>query len=126
MSDAATDLVQHSLTDEVLILTPQVDQMRDTDVCYAIRDEMTQVIEAVEHRKVVIDMQKVDFVSSTGILAFLNLRHVVDEAKGRIVLCNLSESLLGMFRLCKLISDEPQHPTPFAHVDTLEMALADV
>lgn len=124
MSDAAANLVQHSLTDETLILTPQVDQMRDTDVCYSIRDTMTALIEEVDHHRVVIDMRNVTFVSSTGILAFLNLRHVVPATDGRVVFCNLSEPLEGMFRLCKLISDDTDSPAPFRHIDTLESALS--
>lgn len=124
MSDAAANLVQHSLTDETLILTPQVDQMRDTDVCYSIRDTMIALIKEVDHRRVVVDMRNVTFVSSTGILAFLNLRHVVPSSDGQVVFCNLSESLEGMFRLCKLISDDPEASAPFRHEDTLESAIS--
>ncbi|PQO31784.1 STAS domain-containing protein [Blastopirellula marina] len=124
MNDANADLVQHALTDDVLILTPLVDQMRETDVCYAIRDSMAHYVQTVAHRRVVIDMQMVNFVSSTGILAFLNLRRSVPNPDERIVFCNLSEDLLGMFRICKMISEDPDNPTPFRSVNSLEMAIS--
>lgn len=125
MSDATTDLVHQTLTDDVLVLTPQVDQMRETDVCYAVRDGMTHFVQNIEHRRVVIDMKNVTFVSSTGILAFLNLRRSVPNSDERIIFCNLSDDLLGMFRICKLISDDPQNPTPFRNVETLETAISE-
>ncbi|GAA4431351.1 hypothetical protein GCM10023155_25040 [Bremerella cremea] len=123
MNDATSDLVQHDLANDVLVLTPRVDQMRDTDVCYSIRDEMTDYVQQIEHRRVVIDMQKVNFVSSTGILAFLNLRRALSETDEKVIFCNLSSALAGMFKICKLISENPDDPTPFSSVDTLESAL---
>lgn len=124
MNDVAPKLVHHQITDEVLVLTPQVEQMRDTEICYSIRDGMTDYVKQVDHRRVVIDMQNVNFVSSIGILAFLNLRRAVPNADERIIFCNLSASLTGMFRICKLISENPNDPTPFDSVDTLESALS--
>lgn len=123
MNDAPADLVQHSLIDDVLVLTPQVEQMRESDDCYAIRDSMAHYAQSVSHRCIVIDMSKVNFVSSTGILAFLNLRRCVPNPDERIMLCNLSEDLLGMFRICKMISDDPSSPSPFRYAETLESAI---
>lgn len=124
MNDATPDLVQHQLADEILILTPNVDQMRDTDICYSIRDGMTDFVKQIDHKRVVIDMQNVNFVSSIGILAFLNLRRAAPNPEERIVFCNLSQPLTGMFQICKLISENPNDPTPFVSVDTLESALS--
>ncbi len=124
MNDKNPELVQHHLADEILVLTPQVDQMRDTDVCYSIRDRMIDLVSQIDHRRVVIDMQHINFVSSVGILAFLNLRRAVPNSGERIVFCNLSDSLMGMFRICKLISDNPDDPSPFVSVDTLESAVS--
>lgn len=124
MNDAAPELVHHQITDEILVLTPQVEQMRETEICYSIRDGMTDYVKQVDHRRVVIDMQNVNFVSSIGILAFLNLRRAIPNAEQRIIFCNLSDSLRGMFRICKLISENPDDPTPFDSVDTLESALS--
>lgn len=124
MNEDAPQLVHHHISDEVLVLTPQVEQMRDTEICYSIRDGMTDYVKQVDHRRVVIDMQNVNFVSSIGILAFLNLRRAVPNTDERIIFCNLSDSLTGMFRICKLISENPNDPTPFYSVDTLESALS--
>ncbi|RCS40782.1 anti-sigma factor antagonist [Bremerella cremea] len=124
MNDAPTDLVHHNVIDEVLVLTPQVEQMRETDDCYAIRDGMAHYAQSVPHRCLVIDMNKVNFVSSTGILAFLNLRRCVPNPDERIMFCNLSEDLEGMFRICKMISDDPSSPSPFRHADSLESAIS--
>ncbi|MBA2117423.1 STAS domain-containing protein [Bremerella alba] len=124
MNDAAPTLVHHQIAGKVLVLTPQVEQMRDTEICYSIRDGMTDYVKQVDHRRVVIDMQNVNFVSSIGILAFLNLRRAVPNDEERIIFCNLSSSLTSMFRICKLISENPNDPTPFDSVDTLESALS--
>ncbi|MBI1248715.1 STAS domain-containing protein [bacterium] len=124
MNNASPPLVAHELANEVLILTPQVDQMRETDVCYSLRDNMTDVANQIDHRRVVIDMQNVSFVSSVGILAFLNLRRAIPNPNEKIVFCNLSQPLMGLFKICKLISENANDPSPFSYVDTLESALA--
>ena len=124
MNNASPSLVAHELANEVLILTPQVEQMRETDVCYSLRDSMTDVANQIDHRRVVIDMQNVTFVSSVGILAFLNLRRAIPNPDEKIVFCNLSASLMGLFKICKLISENASDPSPFSYVDTLESALA--
>ena len=124
MKDAAPAYVKQNVQDEVLVLTPQIDQLRDSDVCYSIRDEMTAAVTDTVPQRVVIDMRNVNFVSSIGILAFLNLRRAIPPTGQRIVFCNLSPQLHGMFRLCRLISDNPEDSSPFAAVETLESALS--
>lgn len=112
------------LNGDALILTPLVSELRDSGLCYEMRDEMINATQDTPHKRVVIDMRNVDFVSSIGVLVFLNLRRAAPPQEAKIVFCNLTDNLKGMFQICKLISETDEPATPFEAVDTLESALA--
>ncbi len=129
MNNSAPAYMEQQQLEDVLVITPTVDQLRDSEICYSLRDQMIAAVQAGHPRRVVIDMQKVDFVSSIGVLAFLNLRRSMTPpgqplTGERIVFCNLTENLTGMFQICKMIPKQPGEQTPFASVDTLQSAIA--
>lgn len=101
------------------ILTPEI---RDDVTAYALRDEMVSLVDRAEPDHVVLDFERVTFVGSIGFLAFLGLRR--HQESGRIVVCNFSDSIRGIFELCRLIAKDPSATSPFLVADSLQAALA--
>jgi len=67
-----------------------------------LRAELEQV--AVEHGgRLVVDMTEVLILGSSGIGAMLTLKRVCEAAEGRLVLCGLSDELMGMLKIASLL-----------------------
>jgi len=92
------------------LLTPDI---RDPALCKALGQEMREAQQAADHVLMVLDMQHVAFVASTGMLAFFQLQK--DRGDRTMVLCNLSDPLIGMFRVCRLIPGASGNPAPFGY-----------
>jgi anti-anti-sigma factor len=108
--------------DNVLVIEVLVEQIRDPDTSYALRDEMLSLIDPEKISHVVLDLQHVTFVGSIGFLAFLAVRRRLEN--GQIVICNLWEPVRQTFQICRLISNDPAVTAPFRVEDSLEAALA--
>ncbi|PHR98417.1 MAG: hypothetical protein COA78_26110 [Blastopirellula sp.] len=117
-----TQFISTKTENDALLITMEVDEMKDSQQCYDIRDAMIAAQKEAGIDKIAINMARVSFMGSIGILAFLGLRRVVDEHQGRIVFYNLSAQLIGMLKVCKLISNDPHWKSPFGYAETVESA----
>ncbi len=106
----------------VLIVTVLLEQIRDPQTSYALRDEILSLMNAGEIQHVVIDLKSVNFLGSVGLLAFLAVRRQLKG--GSIVLCNVAEGIQAMLQICMLISKEPGKTAPFDLADSVESAVA--
>src|SRR2546423_9261560 len=100
-----------ALHGEVLVVNITTDQIRDSTLAYALRDEIIPLVDATKARNVVLDLDKVHFIGSVGFLAFLGVRRHLGG--GRIVLCNMSEPIRQMFAVCRLIPSDTASTAPF-------------
>ncbi len=124
MSSDSPNYVECELVDDAAVFRVLVRELRDPETSYAVRDEMLAQLTQTPTRKVVIDLGDVKFIGSIGFLAFLNTRrHVVD---GRIVLCNVSPSIVEAFQACRLVSADDTHPAPFEVQATRAEAIASL
>ena len=48
-------------------------------------------------KKIIFDMQNVEYVFSSGLRAFLQIQKVMDEQGGKILLINVSDSIRSIF-----------------------------
>ena len=103
MADSAK-LCSGAVENGVLVITILVDQVRESQPAYQLRDEMTRLIDETKASNVVLDLARVQFIGSVGFLAFLGVRRHLQG--GRIVLCNLSDSTRDIFAVCRLIPTE--------------------
>jgi len=111
-----------SVHGKVLVVTILVKQIRDPETSYALRDEILLLADPAKTSHVVLDLQRVDFVGSVGLLAFLAVRRHLQG--GQIVICNVSDSIRSMFEVCRLVSRDPSATAPFGVDDSVEAALA--
>ena len=121
MTENEMRYVSASVHDKLLVITILVEQFRDPKITYAMRDEIRSLIDPAKMSQVVLDFQRVTFVGSLGLLAFLAVRR--HFAGGQIVFCNFSDSIRGVFEICRLVSPNPSVMAPFDVEDSLEAAL---
>jgi anti-anti-sigma factor len=121
MAMTSDALVSGSMRDGVLILSIAVDQLRDPDTVYSLRDEIMSQVDTSGTTDLVLDLRHVKSIGSVGFLAFLAVRrHLVD---GRIVLCNLSGSVRDVFQISRLISGDASQTAPFITASSVEGAV---
>lgn len=106
----------------VLVVDVLLDQIRDPETSYALRDEIHSLMKAGEIDHVVIDLERVTFLGSVGLLAFLAVRRQLEG--GSVVLCNVAQGIQAMLQVCMLISKDPGKTAPFQVEESIESALA--
>ena len=122
MADIVPRYVSSAVEGDVIIITINVQQIRDSTVSYALRDEIIGLIGAAQARHVIFDMRSVQFIGSVGLLAFLGVRRHLPD--GRIVVSNLCETIRRLFALCRLIPTVLTAAAPFEVEATVDAALA--
>ncbi|MEN6465420.1 MAG: STAS domain-containing protein [Syntrophaceae bacterium] len=63
--------------------------------------------------KLIFDLSKLDYLSSSGLRVFISLIKQVHEKKGRIVFCSLSPSVANLIEMVALQNDLEIFPTLF-------------
>jgi len=121
MPDLSLRYASGAVHGEMLVVSITTDQIRDSTLAYALRDEIISLVEATKVRNVVLDLEKVHFIGSVGFLAFLGVRRHLGG--GRIVLCNMSEPIRQMFAVCRLIPADTATTAPFEVEANLDAAL---
>ena len=122
MTDNALRYVNGSVHGKVLLITILVKEIRDPETSYALRDEILLLVDPTKTSHLVLDLQRVSFVWSIGLLAFLAVRRRLET--GKIVICNISDSICSMFEVCRLVSKVPSVTAAFEVEDSLEAALS--
>ncbi|NUQ64725.1 MAG: STAS domain-containing protein [Pirellulales bacterium] len=111
-----------SVHGNVLVIKIQVEQVRDPETSYALRDEILRLVDSAKPSHIAMDFCRVAFMGSVGLLSLLAVRRRLQG--GRIVICNCSESIRRMFEVCQLLSRDPSAAAPFEAADSREEALA--
>src|SRR5262245_12459603 len=124
MSDTEYRLLRARSEQGVLILTLLEKEVRDYDLCMALREESVDALTRSQAKDVVFDFSAVEFMSSCGFLPLLNLKRKVSDLGGRIVLCNLSKDVRGMFQATRLLITPPTSTGLFEEQADIPAAIA--
>lgn len=71
-------------------------------------------------QNLIVDLHLVQFIDSTGLGALLSLLRLVKETDGQMLLANLSDQALAMFRLVKMTRIFDIYPTAELALDALD------
>jgi anti-anti-sigma factor len=74
-------------------------------------------------QKVIVDLGNVDFVSSVAFRPLLSLRRGVSDRNARLIVCNLSEFVAGVFNATRLLINPHSTGAPFEAQANLSTAL---
>jgi anti-anti-sigma factor len=66
----------------------------------------SDVLEMIKEgsRKIIIDLNELKYISSSGLRAILNIRSQLQREGGRLVLASLKDKVLEVFRVSKLLT----------------------
>ncbi len=114
-------MIEHRMVGSTIVVTIQLENMRDQELVNQIKDEMTRVATQSSAKNMVIDLHHVTYCGSVGLLVFLAMRRVSNLQT--IVLCNLNTNVHELFHMCRLIPTGKDSSAPFKHSDTVSSAL---
>jgi anti-anti-sigma factor len=65
-----------------------------------------EVLELIRkgEKNICLDLAKLDYISSSGLRAFINVRKEIEKISGRLVLSSLQAKVMEVFRISKLLS----------------------
>lgn len=92
--------LQEKSIGNVLVVTPQenrIDALVATDFKGRLVDLINQ-----GHGKIVLNMNHVDFMDSSGLTAIISTFKTVSSTGGELVVCSLGSGLVSLFKLTKL------------------------
>src|SRR5262245_53149468 len=98
MADPIYRYIQPQIIDRVLVLRLTETQLQGDKLADALREEFLAIVGQTRGRKIVVDFSSVEYVFSTAFRPFLSLRRRLQETSGQMVFCNLSPSVVEVFR----------------------------
>ncbi len=108
---------------DVLILEVQLSKITQYEAAQSMERALIEAAQASHATKVIVDLDKVEFMSSVGYMPFIGLRKSVHEAGGRLVLCNLNEMIKEMFDTTRLLINPSSPNAPFEYAESPDGAL---
>jgi anti-anti-sigma factor len=87
----------------VLVLTPTPSRLEGDAMAQSLVEETQAAVSHADAKKVVLDMEHVEYLTSANFRPLLALRKKLKEVGGRMVLCNLSPVVVEMFQTTRLI-----------------------
>ena len=91
--DGETVKIRESLQGETALIEPE--GRLSSEMAQDIEDEFTTM--AILGNRLIIDLEKVNYISNAVIRVLLELQHLIDEKKGDMVLRNLSDEVYRTF-----------------------------
>ena len=64
--------------------------------------EILEIIKS-RNKKIIVDFEKLEYISSSGLRALLNIRSRLLKEGGRLLLVSLKDKVLEVFRVSKLL-----------------------
>jgi anti-anti-sigma factor len=94
-------LLIHPLRD-VTVVTFSDASILDTQQVQQIGQQLFDLVDKQARRKIVLDFEKVRFLSSSALGILITLRKKADAIKAKVVFCNLRDELRKVFKITNL------------------------
>jgi anti-anti-sigma factor len=89
-----------------------------------LAEELLAAVSGPGPQRIVLDFQKVTFITSAVFEALFRLRRKILDRGGRLVLCGLSPPLAEVFHVARLTANHDPGPAPFEAQPDVAGALA--
>lgn len=123
MTEASSTITKRREGD-VLILTIQLAEIREYEVSQQLSRDLADAISGESLPRVVVDLSKVQLMTSVAYLPFVGLRSKVLNAEGSLALCNFSDLIKEIFDTARLLVNNRSPSAPFPFADSIEEAIA--
>jgi len=67
-----------------------------------IGDDLNKLVDELGRRKVLLNFQNVDFMSSAALGKLIWLHKKLNDVQGKLVLCKIAKDILDVFKITKL------------------------
>ena len=98
---------------QAIVLAITETQLQGDPISEQLRAELLAALERSGARNVVLDFQRINFVSSVAFRPLLSLHRRLKEQGGRLVLCGMSERVAEVFQVTRLVSTTGTSAAPF-------------
>jgi anti-anti-sigma factor len=103
----------------VLVLTVMQERIHGYDLAEALGSELIAAARQRPKGDVIVDLRRVEQMSSVGFGPFISLRGRVREGGGRLVLCGLRPTIFDLFQATHLLINPSQPRSLFLVADTV-------
>src|SRR5262245_59830881 len=110
----------------VVVLTLTDVQITGDELADELRDQMLAVAVQSHCQSVVLDFQKVKFLSSSGFRPLLSLHRLLRQQNGKLMLCGLSPEVQEVFEVTRLVSTKGTTRAPFELYPDVATAIASL
>jgi anti-sigma B factor antagonist len=100
--DVATSRLFIQAVRDVTVVNFADASILDTQVVQQIGDDLYALVDQQARRKIILDFDKVKFLSSSALGVLITLRKKADAIKGKIVLCSMKPELRKVFKIMNL------------------------
>ena len=86
----------------------------DQDSVGNLREKLIEIIEEHKVKNLIINMQKLEFMDSTGIGIIIGRYNQIKKKDGKLILCNINKNvekiimLCGLTRICEIKNNEEE------------------
>ncbi len=98
---AATRMLVQSIRD-VTIVRLRESSILDTQLIQQISEELNQLVDKQNKRKLVLDFADVKFLSSSALGVLVTLKKKSSAIKGDLVICGMNKDLRKIFKITSL------------------------
>lgn len=109
-----------------LIATFKDDQITGDELADALRDEFLAALDHFAPSKMVINFEKVRYLSSAGFRPLLALHRKITERGCRMMFCNLEPEIEEVFTVTRLLSPNAKIKAPFQAAPDVPSAIAQL
>ncbi len=107
-----------------LVLTIKETHLQEEKLVEGLLQEMNRAVDHYGARRVIVDMNRLKYLSSVAFRPLLALRRKMLEINGRLVLCGLSSVVGDVFYTTRLVDATGKFSAPFEMADDVPAALA--
>ena len=108
---------------DILVLTITNTAIQDEKSADALLEELLNAVSHFAVHKIVIDMQRLKYISSVAFRPLLKLRGRLKEIDGRMILCGLTPVVGDIFYTTKMLSPSGSFEAPFRMAADVEAAV---
>jgi anti-anti-sigma factor len=98
---------------DVLILTITEKKVQGEQMAGELREEMLAALGQNPSRKVLVDFQQTEYISSVAFWPLLSVYRRLQEHGGKLMVCGLSKTVGDIFFTTRLVSSSGSSAAPF-------------
>jgi anti-anti-sigma factor len=104
MSDFESSYFQLDRDGEFAVATFSTRRLTDEDNVEQLGHELNAIVEKLQHRQVVLNVETIEYVTSSVIGKWIMLHRKLDREGGKLVVCGVSPSLADILGTAKLMN----------------------